>query len=169
MTGANEAMLCAFTAFLEPGDEAIIFEPFFDQYISNIEMPGGKPVYVPLHPPKDGNVKTTRAGEWRVDMDELRGAVTERTRMIVLNSPHNPVGKVFSREELKAIADLCVEKDILILSDEVYDRLYYKEFTRVAALGDEVWNRTLTVGSGGKDFYCTVSTYNFANYLVHVH
>ena len=156
-TGSNEGMLCAFMGFLEPGDEVIVFEPFFDQYISNIEIPGGKCVYVPLHPPPNGSRKTTSAGEWSVNMAELRKAVTPRTRMIVLNSPHNPVGKVFSKEELQAIGELCVEKDILILSDEVYDRLYYTPFTRIATLSKEIGDRTLTVGSGGKNFYCTVS------------
>lgn len=154
-TGANEGMLSAFMGFLEQGDEVIVFEPFFDQYISNIEMPGGKVVYVPLHPPKDGATKTTSASEWSLDMNELRNAVTDKTRMIVLNSPHNPIGKVFSKSELQAIADLCVEHNIIILSDEVYDRLYYVPFTRIATLSPEVARLTLTVGSGGKNFYCT--------------
>ncbi|KAK4991292.1 arylformamidase [Elasticomyces elasticus] len=154
-TGANEGMLSAFMAFLEAGDEVILFEPFFDQYISNIEMPGGKVVYVPLHPPKDGATKTTSASEWTLDMSELEKAVTDKTRMIVLNSPHNPIGKVFSKQELQAISDICVKHNILILSDEVYDRLYYVPFTRIATLSPEVARLTLTVGSGGKNFYCT--------------
>jgi len=148
-------MLSAFMAFLEPGDEVIVFEPFFDQYISNIEMPGGKVVYVPMHPPKDGATKTTSAGEWTIDMDELESKITEKTRMIVLNSPHNPVGKVFSKDELQAIGDMCVKHNIIILSDEVYDRLYYVPFTRVATLSPEIAKLTLTVGSAGKLFYAT--------------
>lgn len=148
-------MLSAFMGFLEPGDEVIVFEPFFDQYISNIEMPGGKVVYVPLQPPKDGDVKTTSAGEWTLDMKVLEGKITDKTRMIVLNSPHNPVGKVFTEKELRAIADLCVKHNIIILSDEVYDRLYYVPFRRIATLSPETANLTLTVGSGGKNFYCT--------------
>ena len=141
--------------FLEPGDEVIVFEPFFDQYISNIEMPGGKVVYVPLHPPKDGATKTTSAGDWTLDMKELESKITDKTRMMVINTPHNPVGKVFSREELQAIGDLCVKHNIIILSDEVYDRLYYVPFTRPSTLSPEIANLTLTVGSGGKCFYCT--------------
>lgn len=117
-TGANEGMLSAFMGFLEQGDEVIVFEPFFDQYISNIEMPGGKVVYVPLLPPERGAERTTSAGEWKVDMGVLESKVSERTRMIVLNSPHNPIGKVFSREELQAIGELCVKHNIIILSDE---------------------------------------------------
>jgi kynurenine aminotransferase len=154
-TGANEGMLSAFMGFIEEGDEVIVFEPFFDQYISNIEMPGGKVVYVPLHPPKDGATKTTSASDWTLDMREFEAAISPKTRMIVLNTPHNPIGKVFSKKELQAIADLCVKHQIIILSDEVYDRLYYAPFTRVATLSPEVYNLTLTVGSGGKNFYCT--------------
>ncbi|KOS21896.1 putative aminotransferase [Escovopsis weberi] len=154
-TGANEGMLSAFMAFLEEGDEVIVFEPFFDQYISNIKMPGGKIVYVPLHPPKDGATKTLSAGEWTLDFDELERAITPRTKMIVLNTPHNPVGKIFSREELQRIGDLCVKHEIIILSDEVYDRLNYVPFTRMATLSPEIERLTLTVGSAGKNFYCT--------------
>ncbi|TKA80674.1 hypothetical protein B0A49_01623 [Cryomyces minteri] len=154
-TGANEGMLSAFMAFLEQGDEVIVFEPFFDQYISNIRLPGGEVVYVPLQPPEKGSTQTTSAAEWSLDMSKLEKAITDKTRMIVINSPHNPIGKVFSKQELQAIADLCVKHNIIILSDEVYDRLYYVPFTRVATLSPEVAELTLTVGSGGKNFYCT--------------
>ncbi|TLD33679.1 hypothetical protein PspLS_00926 [Pyricularia sp. CBS 133598] len=154
-TGANEGMLSAFMAFIEPGDEVIIFEPFFDQYISNIEMPGGKIVYVPLHPPAEGATKTLSAGAWSIDFDELERAITPKTKMIVLNTPHNPVGKVFTKEELQKIADLCLKDEIIILSDEVYDRLFYTPFTRIATLSPEVERITLTVGSAGKNFYAT--------------
>lgn len=148
-------MLSAFMGFLEQGDEVIVFEPFFDQYISNIEMPGGKVVYVPLRPPKDGDKKTTSAGEWSLDLKELEAAINERTRMLVLNSPHNPIGKVFTKDELQAIGDLCVKHNIIILSDEVYDRLYYVPFTRIGNLSPEIARLTLTVGSAGKNFYAT--------------
>lgn len=148
-------MLSAFMGFLEPGDEVIVFEPYFDQYISNIEMPGGKVVYVPMHPPKDGATKTTSASEWKIDMKEFEAAITPRTRMVVLNSPHNPIGKVFSKEEAQAIGDICVKHNIIILSDEVYDRLYYVPFTRIATLSPEIAKLTLTVGSAGKNFYAT--------------
>ncbi|KAI9720537.1 MAG: hypothetical protein M1828_005621 [Chrysothrix sp. TS-e1954] len=154
-TGANEGMLSACMGFLEPGDEAIVFEPFFDQYISNIEMPGGKVIYVPLHPPSDGTTKTSSAGNWRLDIQELKRAITSRTRVIIINSPHNPVGKIFSREELQAIGDICVQHKILILSDEVYDSLYYTPFTRMSTLSPEIADLTMTVGSAGKIFQCT--------------
>ncbi|KAF2762293.1 PLP-dependent transferase [Pseudovirgaria hyperparasitica] len=154
-TGANEGMLSAFMAFIEKDDEVIVFEPFFDQYVSNIEMPGGKVVYVPMHPPLQGAMKTTSAAEWSIDMKELESAITPKTRMIVLNTPHNPIGKVFSKAELQAIGDLCVKHQIIILSDEVYDTLYYVPFTRIATLSPEIAKLTMTVGSGGKNFYAT--------------
>ncbi|KAJ5564928.1 hypothetical protein N7513_001170 [Penicillium frequentans] len=154
-TGANEGMLSAFMGFIEPGDEVIVFEPFFDQYISNIEMPGGTIRYVPLHPPKDGATRTSPASEWTINFEELENTINPKTRMIVLNSPHNPVGKVFSKEELERIGELCIKHNLIILSDEVYDRLFYVPFTRIATLSPELYERTLTVGSAGKAFYAT--------------
>lgn len=153
--GANEGMYSAFTAFLNQGDEVIVIEPFFDQYISNIQLPGGKVVCVPLHPPPDSNVRTCSAAEWKIDMKELEAAISPRTKMIVLNSPQNPVGKIFSKEELLAIGELAVKNNIIILSDEVYDRLYYKPFVRMATLSPELAKLTLTVGSAGKTFRAT--------------
>jgi kynurenine aminotransferase len=154
-TGANEGMLSAFMAFIEEGDEVIIFEPFFDQYLSNIEMPGGKIVYVPLHPPPKGATETSSAAEWTIDFDQLEKAITSKTKMIVINTPHNPIGKVFSKEELLKIGELCVKNNIIILSDEVYDRLFYVPFTRIATLSPEIERLTITVGSAGKNFYAT--------------
>lgn len=153
--GANEGMYAAFTAFLDDGDEVIVFEPFFDQYISNIQLPGGKVVYVPLHPPKDAATRTSSSLEWTVDIEEFKAAITPRTKMIVLNSPQNPTGKVFTREELLEIGQICVDNNIIILSDEVYDRLYYNPFVRIATLSPELSKLTLTVGSAGKTFSAT--------------
>lgn len=153
--GANEGMFSAFGAFLEPEDEVIIFEPFFDQYIDPPRYFGAKVVYVPIHPPKTGNSETLSSSEWKLDIDELRSKVTSRTKMMVLNSPWNPVGKVFSRDELLEIGRVAVEHQIVILSDEVYDSLYYVPFTRIATLSPELSRLTLTVGSGGKVFNAT--------------
>lgn len=153
--GANEGMYAAFTAFLDDGDEVIVFEPFFDQYISNIKLPGGVVKYVPLHPPADAAVKTSTANNWYIDFAELEAAITPRTKMIVLNSPHNPIGKVFTEDELLKISALALKHNIIMLSDEVYDSLYYGKFTRLAALSPEVYNLTLTVGSAGKTFAAT--------------
>lgn len=118
-------------------------------------MSGGTVRYVPLQPPKDGAIKTTSAADWSIDIAALQKVINPKTRMIVLNSPHNPVGKIFSKPELEAIGALCVKHNIIILSDEVYDRLYYVPFTRVATISPEIAALTLTVGSAGKNFYAT--------------
>lgn len=141
--------------FIEPGDEVIIFEPFFDQYLSNILMTGGTIKYVPLHPPRDGAIRTSSASNWTFNMSELEAAITPATKMIILNTPHNPVGKVFSKSELTDIGNLCLKHKILILSDEVYDRLYFVPFVRIGSLSPELAKITLTVGSAGKNFWAT--------------
>ncbi|KAH3675522.1 hypothetical protein WICMUC_002611 [Wickerhamomyces mucosus] len=155
-TGANEALLTILTGFLQKGDEVIVFEPFFDQYISNIEIPGGKVVYVPLHLPAEISQRNVKGEEWTIDYDELEAAITDKTKFIILNTPHNPVGKVFTKEELTKIGNLAVKHNILIISDEVYENLYYTpEFTRIATLSPEIGRNTLTIGSGGKSFAAT--------------
>lgn len=154
-TGANEGILSAFMAFVEEGDEVIVFEPYFDQYISNIRMAGGVVRYVPLSPPADGDTATSSSGDWKLDMEKLKTTFSSKTRMLVLNSPHNPVGKVFSTEELSAIGKLCVEHNTIIIADDVYDSLTYVPAKRIATLSPEIWSLTLTVGSAGKTFYAT--------------
>lgn len=157
-TGANEGMLSVFFGFLTPGDEVIVFEPFFDQYIPNIEMTGASVKYVPIVPPADFKDRTIDASEWEVDWATLEAAVLPRTKIIVVNTPHNPLGKVFSVAELERIGRLAIDNNIIILSDEVYENLYYdKTFPRPAALPSlpELADRTLTVGSAGKSFAAT--------------
>ncbi|KAI0774395.1 PLP-dependent transferase [Fomes fomentarius] len=153
-SGANEGQYSVFVAFLEQGDEVIMFEPFFDQYLPSVTFNGGIPVYVPLHPPT-GNGKQS-SHEWSIDFDELRRAVTPRTKMIIVNTPHNPVGKVFSREELEQIAVIAEEHNLLVMSDEVYDSLVFDDdkHVRIATLPG-MWDRTVTVGSAGKMFAAT--------------
>ncbi|PVH70569.1 PLP-dependent transferase [Cadophora sp. DSE1049] len=175
-SGANEGMLSAFMGFLDHGDEVIVFEPFFDQYISNIEMAGGKVVYVPLNPPPAGHSQTTSAGEWSLDREKLESAINPKTKMIVVNTPNNPVGKIFSRQELELIAGHCIPRNIIILADEVYDKLCYTPFTRIATLSAETKRLTLTVGSVGKDFYATgwrigflIGTPELIQYVVRAH
>ncbi len=118
-------------------------------------MAGGTVRYVPLQPPKDGGTRNTSAADWSIDMAALEKTINPKIRMIVLNSPHNPVGKIFSKSELEAIGTLCVKHNIIVLSDEVYDRLYYVPFTRIATISPEIAALTLTVGSAGKNFYAT--------------
>ncbi|KAI8074914.1 pyridoxal phosphate-dependent transferase [Gongronella butleri] len=155
--GANEAMFATFAAYLDEGSEVICMEPFFDQYIPNITMNGGVPVFVPLRAPADAATRTISSHEWRLDIDELKSKITPRTKMIVINTPHNPIGKVFDEDELRAIGNVAEEHNLIILTDEVYDRLYYPpltKFPRIATM-DNFWDRTITVGSGGKSFAAT--------------
>jgi len=144
-SGATEALWCSAFAFIEPGDEVIVFEPCYDSYIPAIRMAGGVPVPVTLHAP-----------EFRFDPDELRAAISPRTRILYLNTPHNPTGTVFSRQELEVIADVCREHDLLAITDEVYEHIVFDgtEHLRLSALPG-MWERTLTISSGGKSFSFT--------------
>ncbi|KAJ1833021.1 arylformamidase [Coemansia sp. RSA 2711] len=157
--GANEALLSIFTAFLEHGKnhEAILIEPAFDQYTPNVLMAGGKPLYVPLRisASKDPAVDSISSDDWKLDIDELEAVITANTRILVLNTPHNPVGKVFTRGELEAIAAVAQRHNLLVISDEVYEHLTYGiEHISIATLPG-MWERTVTVGSAGKLFGVT--------------
>lgn len=131
----------------------ILFEPFFDQYFASIKFQGANPVYVPLHPPKS-TTGVTSGADWSIDFDELRKAFGPKTKAIIVNTPHNPIGKVFTREELTKIAELCVEFNVLCLADEVYDCMLYDgvEHVRMASLPG-MWERTITIGSGGSEYF----------------
>jgi N-succinyldiaminopimelate aminotransferase len=144
-SGATEALWCTAFAFIEPGDEVIVFEPFYDSYVPNARMAGGVPVAVTLHAP-----------DFRFDPDELRAAFSPRTRAIYVNTPHNPTGTVFSTEELELIADLCQEYDVLAITDEVYEHIVYEgaQHQRLAMFPG-MRERTLTLSSGGKSFSFT--------------
>ncbi|KAJ8595285.1 PLP-dependent transferase [Rhizopogon salebrosus TDB-379] len=153
-SGANQGQYSVFTAFLEHGDEVIMFEPFFDQYLPSVTFNGGTPVYVPLHPHTDGLKPSS--DDWKIDFDELRRAITPKAKIIIINTPHNPVGKVFTREELEKIAAIAEEFNLLVMADEVYDCLVFdgKEHIRFATLPG-MWDRTVTVLSAGKAFAAT--------------
>ena len=154
--GANEAMYSALAAFLDDGDEVVLFEPFFDQYVCETSFNGGIPKYVPMIPPPPSG-KSTSANEWQFDWDALEKHLSSpRAKALFLNTPHNPIGKVCTLEELQRLAALCIKYDILVISDEVYDCLTYddQEHIRIAAV-DGMWERTITVGSAGKSFACT--------------
>ncbi|MGI5456532.1 pyridoxal phosphate-dependent aminotransferase [Streptomyces sp. CA-249302] len=145
--GATEAIAASLLALLEPGDEVIAFEPYYDSYAACIAMAGGKRVPVTLRP--DG-------GSFRLDLDELRAAVTDRTRLLLVNTPHNPTGTVLTREELTAIAELAVERDLLVITDEVYEHLVFDEAEHLPLAGfPGMRERTVTIGSAGKTFSFT--------------
>ncbi|GAA5908816.1 kynurenine--oxoglutarate transaminase [Sporobolomyces salmoneus] len=155
--GANEGMYSFASAFTRPGDEVIIFEPFFDQYVPQITFNGGVPVYVPIRAPEGASTSNVSASEWKINFDELRKAITPKTKQIWINTPHNPIGKVFDEDELREIGKIAEEHDLIIVADEVYDCLTFegREHTRIASLSDDLWNRTITIGSAGKSFSAT--------------
>lgn len=143
-TGATEAIAASILAFIQPGDEVITFEPFYDSYGATIGLAGGIHKTVPLHAP-----------DFQPDVSELRAAFGPRTKMVVLNNPHNPTGAVFEREILAEIVALAIKHDCLILSDEVYEHLTFGvSHTPIASLPG-AWDRTLTLSSVGKTFSFT--------------
>jgi kynurenine aminotransferase len=148
----------AYSCFLYSSDEVIFLEPFFDQYEMEVKYNDGIPVYVPLIPPPPATSgKNVGADQWKIDFDLLRSKLeSAKVKAIILNTPHNPVGKVFTLEELQELATLCIKHDLLVLSDEVYDCLTFdgKKHIRIASL-EGMWERTITVGSAGKSFACT--------------
>ena len=148
--GATEALSGALLALLDTGDEVVLFEPMYDCYAAGIAMAGGVARPVPLRPPADG------AGPWTFDPDEVRAAITPRTRILLLNTPHNPTGKVFTADELDALAALSIAHDLLVLTDEVYEHLVFGGAVHrsIAALPG-MRERTLVVSSAGKTFNVT--------------
>ncbi|MEV0909188.1 pyridoxal phosphate-dependent aminotransferase [Streptomyces hokutonensis] len=145
--GATEAIAAALLALVEPGDEVIAFEPYYDSYAACIAMAGGTRVPVTLRPSE---------GSFRLDLDELRAAVTDRTRLLLINTPHNPTGTVLTREELTAIAELAVERDLLVITDEVYEHLVFDTAEHIPlATFPGMRGRTVSIGSAGKTFSFT--------------
>ncbi|MER6769742.1 pyridoxal phosphate-dependent aminotransferase [Streptomyces bacillaris] len=143
-TGATEAIAAALLALVEPGDEVIAFEPYYDSYAACIALAGG--VRVPL---------TLRAPAFRPDLDELRALITPRTRLLLLNSPHNPTGAVLTPEELSGIAALAVEHDLLVVTDEVYEHLVFEGAHHPIAALPGMRERTVSISSAGKTYSYT--------------
>jgi N-succinyldiaminopimelate aminotransferase len=148
-TGCTEGIAAALLGLVNPGDEVVVLEPYYDSYTAMIAMAGGvrRPV-------------TLRAPDFRLDPDELRAAVGPRTRVVLLNTPHNPTGTVLTREELQAVADVAIEHDLVVVTDEVYEHLVYStaegdhEHVPLATLPG-MWERTLTLSSAGKSWSFT--------------
>ena len=144
-SGATEAIFAIVQALVDPGDEVIVFEPYYDSYVPSVVMAGGVARSVALQPPA-----------WNFDPQELAQAFNARTRLILINTPHNPTGKVFSQAELEYIATLCREWNVLAVVDEVYEHLTYDGIAHVRlALLSGMRERTLTVSSAGKTFSYT--------------
>ena len=144
-TGCTEGIAAALLGLIDPGDEVVVLEPYYDSYLAMIEMCGAvrRPV-------------TLRAPDFRLDVAALRNAIGPRTRAVLLNSPHNPTGTVLSRAELQAVADLAIEHDLIVITDEVYEHLVFDEHQHVPlATLPGMWERTLTLSSAGKSYSFT--------------
>ncbi|HEX5437925.1 MAG TPA: aminotransferase class I/II-fold pyridoxal phosphate-dependent enzyme [Gemmatimonadaceae bacterium] len=142
--GATEAMASTFLALVDPGDEVIILEPFYENYGPDAILADAAPVFVPLEPPN-----------WRLDPDRLRAAFTPRTKAIIVNTPHNPTGRVLSREELSCIAELCVEHDVWAFTDEIYEHIRYVGEHRPLMTWPGMRERTVTISGLSKTYSCT--------------
>jgi aminotransferase len=142
--GATEGMIAAMLAVLDPGDNLLVFEPFYENYGPDAILTGATPTYITLREP-----------DWQFDPDELRAAVTPRTRGIVVNTPHNPTGKVFTRDELQVIADLCIEHDLVAFTDDIYEHIVYEgEHIPLATLPGMA-ERTVAINSVSKTYSVT--------------
>ncbi len=143
--GATEALYTAIMGHINPGDEVILFEPFYDIYRPCVELAGGVPRFIPL-----------RAPGWDFDPDDLAALCNAKTRAIILNTPHNPTGKVFLRHELQTIADLCQRYDLLAITDEVYEHILYDDAAHIPLASlPGMAARTITISSLGKSFTVT--------------
>jgi aspartate/methionine/tyrosine aminotransferase len=147
--GSTEAMIATMLAVIDPGDEVIVFEPFYENYGPDAILSDAVTRYVTLYPP-----------DWKFDPQELRSAFNEKTRAVIINTPHNPTGKVFTHDELRIIADLCIEHDALALTDEIYEHIWYRDQARpgghisIATL-DGMRDRTVTINSLSKTYSVT--------------
>lgn len=143
--GATEALYSSITAFVDPGDEVVMFEPFYDAHEADVRLAGGIPRYVTLHKP-----------DFSFDEEEFKMQINENTKMIIINTPHNPTGKVFSKNELQFIADIALEEGLIVLSDEVYEFLTYDDARHIPIASlPHMKERTITVSSTGKTFGMT--------------
>ena len=152
--GSTEAMIATMLAVINPGDEVIVFEPYYENYGPDAILSDAVVRYVTLYPP------TTDRPEWHFDPQELRSTFNDKTKAIIITTPHNPTGKVFSREELRFIADLCIEHDVLALTDEIYEHIWYPDPARniqhvSLATIEGMRDRTVTINSLSKTYSVT--------------
>ncbi len=143
--GATECMMATMLALVDPGDEVVIFQPFYENYGPDAIISGAKPIWVPLRPP-----------HWTFDPDELRRAFSPRTKAIILNTPNNPTGHVFTREELSLVADLCQKYDAFALADEIYEYIIHNDLPHVSIASlPGMLERTVTISGLSKTFSVT--------------
>jgi aspartate/methionine/tyrosine aminotransferase len=150
--GATEAMMATMMAIIDPGDEVVIFEPFYENYGPDAILSGATPRYVTLHEPSH----STPGAGWTFDPDELAAAFNNRTKAIIINTPNNPTGKIFTREELGTIAALCRKWDVIAISDEIYEHIIYDDWRHVPIASVEgMADRTVTINSLSKTYSVT--------------
>eukprot|EP00096_Caligus_rogercresseyi_P014770 TRINITY_DN725_c0_g1_i5.p1 TRINITY_DN725_c0_g1~~TRINITY_DN725_c0_g1_i5.p1 ORF type:complete len:424 (-),score=135.33 TRINITY_DN725_c0_g1_i5:169-1440(-) len=152
--GAYEALFTSIMGHINPGDEVIIIEPYFDCYEPKVRLAGGTPVFISLAPTKKDGCITS--ADWKLNPEELSAAFTPKTKAIIFNNPNNPLGKVYSREEIQMVADLCIKHNVLCISDDVYEHMVFDDnkMIRMATIPG-MWDRTITIGSAGKTFSVT--------------
>lgn len=143
-SGCTEALASSFLGLVDPGDEVVLIEPYYDSYPAGVALAGATPRYVTLRPPG-----------FRLERDALEAVVGPATRAIVVNTPHNPAGRVFDEQELQAVADVAIRHDALVFADEVYERLVFDGAHRSIAMRPGMWERTVTMSSLGKSFSLT--------------
>jgi aspartate/methionine/tyrosine aminotransferase len=148
--GSTEAMISTLMAVCNAGDEVVIFEPYYENYGPDSILSGAKPRFVKLHPPQN------HQGEWTFDEHELRAAFHKHTKAIIVNTPNNPTGKVFTRTELELIRDLCVEFDVLAITDEIYEHILYDGTQHISMASlDGMRDRTITINGMSKTYSVT--------------
>ncbi|HEX8816301.1 MAG TPA: aminotransferase class I/II-fold pyridoxal phosphate-dependent enzyme [Terriglobales bacterium] len=148
--GSTEAMISTLLAVCNRDDEVIVFEPFYENYGPDAVLSGAKPVFIKLHPPSSTN------SEWTFDESELRDAFHHETKAIIINTPNNPTGKVFTRKELELIRDLCVEFNVLAITDEIYEHIIYDGAKHISIAGlDGMADRTVTINGMSKTYSVT--------------
>lgn len=158
--GSTEGMIATMMALVDPGEEVIVFEPYYENYGPDAILSGAVTRYVTLYPPGSSGSDETPRDVWHFDPEELRAAFNERTKAIIINTPHNPTGKVFTREELQLIADLCIEHEVIALTDEIYEHIWYphpeRQVEHISMISIEgMRERTVAINSLSKTYSVT--------------